>query len=101
MLIDALDAEMAVVGLSRYGAVPGLNAIKGRDVLYANYRFNLSDKSWFLSADDVQKVGTIELRVYSAAMDDEQARRKAIVRVDSVLAAFGAKLTLRAENSKD
>lgn len=101
VFIHALDAEMSDVGLSRYRASEDVNVLRGRDVLYANYRFHKSDTMWFLSATDFKKVGIIELQVYATVVEDEQARRKAIVRIDSVLAEFGAKLSLRSAAPKN
>lgn len=86
---------MKASGLSRYGAAPGLKELRGRDVLYVEYRLQQSDKWAFITATDVIKVGTVELRVYSTVLVDEQGRKDAMTRLDGVLAQFGS--TLKAQ----
>ena len=95
-LITKLDLAMKSSGLSRYGAAPGLNELRGRDVLYIEYRLQQSDKWAFVTATDVIKAGTVEMRVYSTVLADEQSRRGAMSRLESVLAEFGA--TLKAQS---
>lgn len=94
-LVSRLDSAMKASGLSRYGAAPGLKELRGRDVLYVEYRLQQSDKWAFITATDVIKVGTVELRVYSTVLVDEQGRKDAMTRLDGVLAQFGS--TLKAQ----
>ncbi len=94
-LIAKLDSAMKSSGLSRYGAAPGLNELRGRDVLYIEYRLRQSDKWAFITATDVIKAGTVEIRVYSTVLAEEQSKKGAMSRVESVLAEFGATLKLR------
>jgi hypothetical protein len=90
-LKSKLDAAMKDSGLSRYGAAPGLNELQGREVLYIEYRLQPSDKWAFLTATDVVKAGTVEVRVYSTVLT-EQGRPTAMSRLDAVLAEFSSAL---------
>lgn len=94
-LLAKLDIEMKAVGLSRYGAAPGLNELRGRDVLYIEYRSKLSDKWTFINATDVIDVGKVEVRIYSAVIKDEKIRKDAMTRVQKVLAEYGTTLKER------
>jgi hypothetical protein len=94
-LIEKLDSALEASGLSRYAAAPGLNELRGRDVLYAEYRLHRSEKWAFLTATDVAKAGTVELRVYATVLSDPQNRKTAMSRLSSVLAEFGATLTAK------
>lgn len=99
-LISSLDVEMSHIGLTRYGAGPGLIELKGRDVLFADYRFRMSDNWGFLTADDVQKVGVVEIRVYSTVFKDQRARHEAVARLNALLGTFGARLVERSTAEK-
>jgi hypothetical protein len=94
-LVSKLDSAMKATGLSRYGAAPGLKELRGRDVLYIEYRLQQSDKWAFMTATDIVKAGAIEMRVYSTVLSDEQRRKDAMSRLDAVLAEFGS--TLKAQ----
>jgi len=91
-LISKLDSMMKASGLSQHGAAPGLNELQGREVLYIEYRLQPSDKWAFLTATDVIKAGTVEVRVYSTVLADQQGRKDAMSRLDAVLAEFGSAL---------
>lgn len=97
--LSRLDAEMAHVRLSRYGATPGLSELHGRDVLYFNFRPHLSDVGWFLSVDDIVKIGVIEIFIYTDFFKDEKDRTEAMTRLAAVLNAFGARLEERSEKN--
>jgi hypothetical protein len=99
-LVSRLDAEMAQIGLTRYGAAPGLNELKGRQVLFADYRFNLSDKWAVLTVEDVNKAGAVTAYVYLTVLKEEKTRGDAISRINSVLAAFGSTLVERPKQMK-
>lgn len=94
-LVAKLDIEMKAVGLSRYGAAPGLKELRGREVLYFDYRFKLSDKWTFLDGIDIIKHGRIDIGVYSQFFADEIVRKDAMSRVQKVLAEYGAGLKER------
>ena len=94
-LVTALDAEMAQIGLSRYGAAPGINELKGRKVLVADYRFQSSDVWAFLTVHDVNEAGDIRIYVYSTVLSEKNTRHDAIFRLDAMLSKFGATLVER------
>jgi hypothetical protein len=98
--VSSLDAEMAKLGLTRYGAAPGLNEAKGRSVLFADYRFHLSDNWGFLTAHDIVKTGVIEVRVYPTVLKDERIRSEAMLRLNLFLETFGAHLIANPEAVK-
>lgn len=80
--LSRLDAEMAHVGLNRYGSKhPVLSELHGRDVLYINYRFQVSDMG-FLSADGIVKPGVIEIYVYADYIKEEKVRAEAFTRLE-------------------
>jgi hypothetical protein len=73
----------------------GLSELRGRDVLYVEYRLQRSDKWAFLTATDVVKAGTVELRVYVKVLSDTQDKKIAMSRLEAVLAEFGTTLTAK------
>jgi hypothetical protein len=90
-LMNRLDSAMKASGLSRYGAAPGLRELRGRDVLYVAYR--MPSKKWaFITATDISKVGTVEMRVYSTVLTDGHLKEETMSRLDDVLAEFGSEL---------
>ena len=94
-LVAKLDVEMKAIGLSRYGAAPGLNELRNREVLFFVYQTKLSEKWAFLEGTDVIKSGTVDIRVYSQVYADEIVRKDAMSRVQKVLAEYGAGLKER------
>ena len=94
-LIASLDAAMLSSGLARYGAAPGLNEIYGRNVLYFEYRVHSTDKWAFVTANDLVKVGVVDVRVYSTVLSTEHGRKDAMAKLAEVLAKFGASLVDR------
>lgn len=97
--LSRLDAEMASVGLSRFGGKhPVLSDLHGRDVLDFDYRFQVSDIG-FIGAQDIVKHGVIEIYVYADYIKDEKVRAEAFTRLEAALNAFGAKLEIRTEKN--
>lgn len=97
--LSRMDAEMAHVGLSRYGGKhPVLSDLHGRDVLYIDYRFQVSDMG-FLSLDDIVKHGVIVVYVYADYIKDEKTRTEAMTRLDTVLNVYGARVGERTEKN--
>jgi hypothetical protein len=94
-LVAKLDVEMKAIGLSRYGAGPGLKELKGREVLFFDYRYKLSDKWTFLDGTDIIKHGRVDIGVYSQYFTDEKVKQDAMSRVQKVLAEYGAALKER------
>jgi hypothetical protein len=89
--VNELDVTMSAIGLARFGAAEGLNELKGRDVLYIEYRKHANDKVAFLTANDLTAVGAIDIRVYSSILPEHE-RIAALSRLESVLSGFDGKL---------
>ena len=97
--LSRLDAEMALVRLSRYGGKhPVLSDLHGRDVLDFDYRFQVSDMG-FIGAQDIVKHGVIEIYIYADYIKDEKVRAEAFTRLEAALNAFGTKLEIRTEKN--
>jgi hypothetical protein len=92
LLLKSLDLEMAKFGLIRTGADAGLNALKDREVLFGVYHTKPTDNWWFLSVHDIGVGGTVDVRVYARTLKDESVRKAAVLRVNVVLAVYGAQL---------
>lgn len=90
--LNKLDAEMSKIRLTRFGATPALKELHQRDVLFFDYRFQLSDKLGFLGGSDIIKTGLIEIFVYQDYFGEESARADALARLSSVLSAYATKL---------
>jgi hypothetical protein len=90
--VSSLDKALLKSGLTRFGAAPGLNEIYGREVFYFEYRSSANSKWAFITANDLVKVGVIELRLYSTAASLEKGREMAKEKLIEVLKAFGAEL---------
>jgi len=90
--VRSLDSELLAQSLKRYGAAPGLNELAGREVLFLDYRRNMSEKWSYFTATDIVRQGVVEVRVYPEYLTTLEAREKAFVAVEKVLAQHGSKL---------
>lgn len=88
----SLDKEMTQFGLVRTGADAGLNHLYKREVLFGVYHLKGDDTLWFLDAEDIKKVGVVDLYVYAKTIKNESARLTALERVNFALATYGGKL---------
>jgi hypothetical protein len=91
-LVSSLDSELKAYSLKRYGAAPGLKELAGREVLFMDYRRDLSEKWSYLTATDIIRQGVVEVRVYPEYLPTGEARDKAFIAVGKVLAQHGSKL---------
>lgn len=94
-LVKKFDEAMQDCGLARYGAAPGLDELRGRKVLYFEYRQHKSDNWAFVTATDLLNAGTVDIRVYETALLDVQRRKDAMARLAELLADFGVALSSR------
>ena len=90
--VSSLDSELKAYSLKRYGAAPGLEELTGREVLFMDYRRDLSEKWSYLTATDIIRQGVFEIRVYPEYLPTREARDKAFAAVGNVLAQHGSKL---------
>ena len=90
--VSSLDDALLKYSLKRFGAAPGLRELKGRDVLYINYRRELSDKWTYLAATDIVRQGVIEVHLYPEYFESAETRDSAFRSVQRLLAKYGSKL---------
>lgn len=91
-LLLALDNVAASFQLERFGAAPGLNELKGREVLYVAYGTNSGGWRIALTITDVNAPGRLLLHVYSEYFDVSEQRREFVEKVDVIIQHYGGTL---------
>ena len=91
-LLGELDNTAASFHLNRFGAAPGLNELKGREVLYADYKSNIDEWRAALDLTDVKLAGKVLVSVYIDYFDDSEQGTKFVAEVTRIIHRYGGTL---------
>ena len=94
-LLSALDGAAASFRLKRFGAAPGLDAVKGRKVLFAGYKTDIEDWRAALDVHDLKAPGKVLLSVFVDYFDDPEQRQRFVASVEAIIQPFNGKLAPR------
>ena len=91
-LVAELDGALKAYGLQRFGAAPGLNEVRNREVLYVEYRPDRASKWAYLTASDIAVQNVIQLRIYPEVLQTSSHKADALTSIQAVLTRYGAAL---------